>query len=212
MNPMMNSCRINNLIFAPILFGLLILSGGCTFVISTVLGIRNPEVKTLQQIQKYGLRHDLGINSIYLMPATVIDSLRETPYKQGWEKGFRPIQFKMFAANGELVSHYASCEGPRKKLGVLDVFPPKNMWPIDTNLTLLVDLKMYLNEDGSAVELEDVGDFDYLFLVYWATYTGIPGRKLVSDIDGYVSRFPGMKIKVLKINTDLTEKSTRLAP
>ena len=63
--------------------------------------------------------------------------------------------------------------GFNKKTGLNKQFPPKNISPIDSTYSLLDEIRMIeafpsLNDENN-----------YITIVYWATFTGLPGRKLI---------------------------------
>lgn len=181
----------------PALMGIsiILLFQGC----SAILGIRTPSQITRPQAIRYLQKHDMDTSKvIYLKPA-YFDSLRARPFKPGWEPGFRPIQCKLFAPDGKLIFHYASCEGPLKNTGIYENFPPNNLSQIDSTYTLTNEMQMASNP------LSAYDEGAYIAIIYWATYTGIPGRRFVKKVEKALNE-KKVDISIFRMNTDIMER------
>jgi hypothetical protein len=120
------------------------------------------------------------------------------PFKPDWEAGLRPIQFKIFDKSGKLISHYSSCEGPLKYTNYTEQFPPLNISPLDSSYSLK---KEQVIIDGAITNIED---YDFTVIIYWATFTGIPGRKLIEKIEALIED-EEINAVIYKLNVDIIE-------
>lgn len=162
---------------------------------SAILGIKEPERITKQRALEYLYQHKLDTCNIVFLKKNYLDTLKQLAFKPGWEAGFRPIQFKIFNKSGDLIFHYSPCEGPLKNTLIFNNFPPKNISSIDTSYNiekeqLLTDEKITIKENS-----------DYVAIIYWATYTGIIGRKFLKKINKILNN-QDATIQIYKLNTD----------
>lgn len=162
---------------------------------SAILGIKEPEGISKQKAIEYLYSHKLDTCDIIYLKYNYLDTLQQLAFKPGWEAGFRPIQFKIFNKFGDLIFQYSSCEGPLKNTSIFDIFPPKNISPIDTSYTIE-------NEQLLTVEKLTIKEHtDYVAVIYWATYTGIIGRKFLKKINKILKN-QDVTIQIYKLNTD----------
>ncbi len=162
---------------------------------SAILGIKEPEGISKQKAIEYLYSHKLDTCDIIYLKCNYLDTLQQLAFKPGWEVGFRPIQFKIFNKFGDLIFQYSSCEGPLKNTSIFDIFPPKNISPIDTSYTIE-------NEQLLTVEKLTIKEHtDYVAVIYWATYTGIIGRKFLKKINKILEN-QDVTIQIYKFNTD----------
>ena len=180
-------------IFIIIVFSIIIV--GCSFV----LGIKEPTKISKESAIQYLEKHNISIENVVFLKDNYFDTLQTLAFKPNWELGFRPVQFKVFNSDGRLISQYSSCEGPLKKTLFKDTFPPKNLNPIDTSYTLYEEQRLI--EDS----LKYNKSTDYIVIIYWATYTGVIGRRfLIKTEKHFEKHFKDNKnqIKIYKLNTD----------
>jgi len=161
---------------------------------SDILGIKTPQETTQKKTIEYLLKYKLDTDNIIFLRPNYFDTLKQKPFKPGWDTGFRPIQFKIFNKYGNLIFQYSPCEGPLKNTLIYDTFPPKNITPIDTSYTikneqLLTSNKIIIKKNT-----------DYIAIIYWATYTGIIGRKFLKKTDKLLKS--KKNIQVYKLNVD----------
>ena len=162
---------------------------------SAILGVKEPEKISKQKAIKYLNKHKLDTCDIIFLKYNYLDTMKQVAFKPGWEVGFRPIQFKIFNKFGNLIFQYSSCEGPLKNTSIFDTFPPKNISPIDTSYTIE-------NEQLLTVEKLTIKEHtDYVAVIYWATYTGIIGRKFLKKINKLLNN-QDVTIQIYKLNTD----------
>jgi len=174
---------------------LLILFSSC----ASILGIKNPEEKTKTEVMIYLLKHKIDTaNTVFIKPEAY-ELLKGQPFKPGWEAGFRPIQCKLFDAEGKLVFQYSSCEGSLKNTTIETQFPPRNITAIDSSYRLQDELELI------QTPLPKLENAPAVAVIYWATYTGIPGRNLIKKVtENFRKHQPDMVI--LKLNTDLIKE------
>lgn len=167
-----------------------------------LLGIKRPKELPIADLNNFLLKHQIDTTQCYAFNRVSYDSFKKKPYKPGWEEGFRPIQFKVFNSNGEIISQYASCEGLLRKLKILDSYPPGNVFPLDSNQTLLNDLKMYRDYNGNKINLRSRNEYDLFFVVYWATCLGKPSLNMMKNVYNYQNTYSKKKIKIIKVNVE----------
>ncbi len=130
----------------------------------------------------------------FLFDQIAIDTFNKIPFKPDWDGGLGYIQFKMFDKGGHLVAQYSSCEGPRTKhhINIMDSIPPGKgiLYQCDTAYSFLDELHYLRNWDGSNVNIKLPFESDYVFVTYWVTFTGIPGRHLLRDVEAYINDHP----------------------
>ncbi len=176
-------------------FYLLSISISC----STLLGIKEPEEITNKTALEYLLKHNIDTSNVMFLKSNYLDTLKSLPFKPDWETGFRPIQFKIFNKYGDLIFQYSTCEGPIKNTLINKKFPPYNITPIDTTYTIKDE--QFLTDDKITV----AENTDYVVIIYWATYTGVIGRKFVKKIVTIIAD-QNYNIQIFKLNTDYTVK------
>lgn len=176
-------------------FVLLTIFSGC----ASILGIKNPEEKTKTEAISYLLKHGIDTaNTVFIKPEAY-ELLKGQAFKPDWEAGFRPIQCKLFDAEGMLVFQYSSCEGSLKNTAIETQFPPRNISPIDSSYRLQNELELI------QTPLPKLENAQAVAVIYWATYTGIPGRNLIKKVtENFRKHQPDMVI--LKLNTDLIKE------
>lgn len=165
---------------------------------STILGIKSPKKISKQEVLHYLLKHDIDTSNIIYLQENYLDTLKKYPFKPNWEEGFRPIQCKLFDSTGKLIFQYSSCEGYLKQTGIYDKFPPDNITPIDSKYTLS-DEKILIKDS-----IPKMNKSEYIAIIYWATYTGIPGRNFIKNIVKTLNS-KSENILIMKLNTDEIE-------
>ena len=174
-----------------LLFFLPLLFQGC----AALLGIKTPTEISKSTSIDYLLKHNIDTSNVVYLKEHYFDTLRSLPFKPGWEKGLRPIQFKIFNNDGNLIFHYSSCEGPLKYSIFFDQFPPENITPMDFSYNLARENSMIESE----IPME--ANKDYITIIYWATYTGIPGRRLIKRIEKEF-KLKNVSTSIVKLNID----------
>ena len=76
-----------------------------------ILGIKEPKELTINKLIEYQLKNKIDTSNSFLFSKYSFDSLSLTSYKPKWPIGFRPLQFKIFNSEGNLISQYSTCEG-----------------------------------------------------------------------------------------------------
>lgn len=183
-----------------ILTSFLILCYACSDIFMMMLGMSEPHPKNIKKLQKYYSSVNSKESLCYYISYSAMDSLSQLPYKPGWSKGFRPIQFKVFDDKGKLICQYASCEGSLEKLKILKSYPPKNVeyFPVDTNYTFVREKSMIHSICGKYDLNYNVAGIT--FVVYWGTWLGIPGKKLLKKVYDYTLQYPSKSIKIIPVN------------
>jgi len=147
-----------------------------------MLGISNPTYKDEKKLLNYLKSISPDISLCYYISKNSIDSLKQYPYKPNWQKGFRPIQFKVFNSSGKLICQYSPCEGDINKLSILKTYPPKNIFPLDSNYTFFQEIRMIHSLCKTKPSLSSNG---ITIVVYWGTWLGKPGKNLLKRIYNY---------------------------
>jgi len=165
----------------------------CKPVLLFVLGMtENYSGVTRSEEQSYYHKHfEKYSRKDFLFDQIAIDTFNKIPFKPNWNGGLGFIQFKLFNKAGHLVAQYSSCEGPRKR-HIMKVFPPGQgmIYQCDTTYTINDELKYLRNWDGTKADIGLPLSTDYIFITYWVTFTGIPGRHLVRDVEAYIKSHP----------------------
>lgn len=165
---------------------------------STILGVKSPNKITKEVAYNYLIKHNIDTSNVLFLKNNYFDTLRSLPFKPGWEPGLRPIQCKIFSKNGELIFQYSSCEGSLKRTELYEQFPPKNITPIDSTYSLSDEIRMIDNFPSLNDEKK------YITIVYWATFTGLPGRKLIEKMEKNLEE-QNINTVIYKLNTDIIE-------
>ncbi|MCK9450888.1 MAG: hypothetical protein M0Q90_04305 [Bacteroidales bacterium] len=166
---------------------------------ASILGIKNPEKKTRTEVLAYLQKHDIDTTNTVFIKPEAFELLKSQPFKPGWEAGFRPIQCKLFDADGQLVFQYSSCEGSLKNTAIETQFPPRNITAIDSSYRLQDELELI------QTTIPKLENSQAVAVIYWATYTGIPGRNLIKKVtERFKKHEPN--IVILKLNTDLIKE------
>ncbi len=174
-----------------------IIFSSCAFL----LGIRTPKELTKKELDLFLIKKNIDTLNCFAFRQKAYDSIKRVEYKPGWEKGFKPLQYKAFDKSGKLISQYASCEGNLKKLELLKTYPPKNIFPFDTTQTLQNDITMYRTYRGEKLIIEQE-KYDIIFVVYWGKWLGRPGINLLKNIYEYRKFNKNKNILILKVNVE----------
>ncbi|MBI5539610.1 MAG: hypothetical protein HY951_06090 [Bacteroidia bacterium] len=181
---------------------LLFLNVSCSFI----LGIKKPELKNEKQLNDFLWKNINDSTMCYYFTKQSFDSIQKLSYKPNWQKGFRPLQFKVFNNYGNLIAQYSSCEGSLHKLKILSEYPPKNIFPLDSTITFINDLKMYRNNNSNVINPSLFNNSDLNIIVYWGTWLGHPGKNLLKKIIAYKKLYNDKKINIIKVNVAETYK------
>ncbi|MCC5944615.1 MAG: hypothetical protein JJT94_06740 [Bernardetiaceae bacterium] len=179
--------------FSVIYIFLFVLSS-CSPIISTVLGIKNPVKLTEKEVSTYAIQEKI-------QPFYVADSviLKKLAYKNNYGIGsFQPIQFKFFDKKGQALARYVSCEGSTKRWETFERFPPRSLEHDLTRYNLYEELPYYRDLEGNTPIIEE--DTEYIFIVYWATFTGKPGRNLIEKVKRYLNLHQNKHIQIIFVN------------
>lgn len=175
-----------------LLFAGVLMSSSCAMI----LGVRDPERLEQNGFLSYLGKSGLEGQEVHVMSPATLDSLKGEAYKPGWERGFRPLQFKCFDAHNRLVSQYSTCEGPLKKLEIFSRFPPLNVFPFDSTLTLERELHMYRPYQVT----NPILNAEYTCVVYFASWLGWPGRNFLGKVRQYLSTHGNKQVRVIFVN------------
>ena len=165
-------------------------ASSCAFL----FGAKEPKIETVASIYKYYNRKHIDTAKVIFLIPTYLDSLKLQSSK-GMEIGFRPIQFRLFGPDGSIAAQHISCEGFLKQFGVLETFPPTNIMPMDSFLTLEQELKMV---DMSAKAIEPKPG--YSLFIYSQVWTGKFGTNYANNLLKYSEKHNIANVYVF--NTD----------
>ena len=183
----------------------LILQVSCERTILRIAELRMPEIETKESIYKFLKKINEDTNEVYTLDSTLFQQLRKEKFKPGMEKGFRPVQIRMYGKNGEPVMQWASCEGFISDLKIFDSAPPKIFNGIDTSLNVYTDLSRYYTLDGKPAKIKIPENYDYYVLIYFAKYFPKMSKESFSQVNRYIFNHPEIKVKIYKINVDVQE-------
>lgn len=170
-----------------------------------ILGIKDPKELPVEKLTQYQIKNKIDTSNSFVFSKTSFDSIQLLPYKPKWEKGFRPLQYKIFNNKGEIISQYSSCEGSLKKLHILESYPPTNWYYFDSTSTFDRDIAMYRKYDGSRLTIDETKN-DLNIIVYWGTWLGKPGKKLIKRLVKYKRQYPAKKIAIYYVNVAEKQK------
>jgi hypothetical protein len=177
----------------------------CSVILSKFLSISEPKVFPKEKLEKYFKKNKYHLYGkfCYYIDEKTIDSLKNFSYKNGWEKGFRPLQFKVFDSAGKLILQYASCEGNIKKLKILSSYPPMPIryspYLHDTTYTIIKEFSFIKNICNDTFDFYK-NHYDLHIVIYWAKWMGKPSVKLVRRITSYKKKFSDKKINIIFVN------------
>lgn len=185
----------------------IVLFSSCSSVVSFVTGIPNKyegisEEKLINSAKK---DYKLEATQVLIFDSIALDTFGRYPFKERWDKestGAPAIQFAMYDSNNMLVSNYATCEGSRKRFGVWETFPPGNINPLrDTKLTFEEEAERWRKINGENIALTSFAS-DYKLVVYWGTFSGMFGKRLVKQAKDYIKKHPDKDIQLILVNND----------
>lgn len=164
-----------------------------------LLGLKDPKELPEEKLITYQLKNKIDTSKSFVFNKIAFDSIQSLPYKPKWPIDFRPLQFKIFNNNGEIISQYSTCEGSIKKLHILERYPPSNWYYFDSSTTFDRDFRMYRNYDGNKININETKD-DLSIVVYWGTWLGKPGKKMIKRLKKYMQKYSNKKISIYYIN------------
>ena len=179
----------------------------------TMLGIKEPKLESRGSVLHYLSANEIDTNNVVYLNQTKINVLyKNDTFKPGFPKGLRMIQFILFDKKGNLISQYSTCERSIRGGKVLESFPPKNIYPLNSGKSFEYYSTYLVDRWGYPIRLSDMQGSDYFLFVYYATFTGRPGLRLLNQISEYCDRYKEKKIKLLKVNLDFTSKEAFESP
>lgn len=183
-----------------------IVFSSCTRMILNLTGFKKPKIETRESIESFlNNKCALGIEDTYALDTVLYEKLLTSPFKPGWDKSFRPVQFRIYDKTGSPVVHWSSCEGYLKDLGTFDTVPPRNINTLDSTLNLSEDLSRYFTLDGTPAELKIPEGYDFYIVIYFARFAYKLSRETIASVYEYVEKHPELNIKVYKINVDVLD-------
>lgn len=165
---------------------------------SILLGLTEPKKESVPNIYRFYTKKNIDTTMVVFMEPLSVDTLMvsEVTYKPGLRSGFQPIQFRLYDAEGRILSHYISCEGPLKMFDVLDQYPPINILPLDSSNTIQGDLNL-VDVDVKSISLKP-GTTIFIYSQLW---TGAIGSKITKKVIRYAQKHKVANIYVF--NTDM---------
>jgi hypothetical protein len=200
--------RINQLIPLFLVINLLIFTG-CSPIISTLYGIRNPKPVNEIEIQKYAKKYKIPIVNSYELDTSYLSflySLDTSVYRNEIKNHYQPLQVLYFDSTGRLISFLVNCYAPGfpnlkwNHYGILDTFPPGQQAQTDTLLNLDRQIK-YLRL-LSASENSLTGSYDYTAIVYWNKFMGRQSKRLVRYMQDNSLLSKNNSVRIIYANTD----------
>ena len=191
--------------FIFLMISFMILQNSCERTILRVAGLRKPKIENKETIYKFLQKLEEDTTDVYTLDSALFQKLKQETFKPGIEKGFRPIQIRMYDKIGKPVMQWTICEGKLNDLNLFDTIPPKILNGLDTSLCLRNDLKRYFTLEGNPARIQIPSDFDYYVLIYFAKYFPKYSKESFAQINRYVLNHPELKFKIYKINVDVQE-------
>jgi len=185
---------------------LIVFITSCTPIVGFFAGVpANYKGITQRELIKAAQKdYKLEVSEIILFDSLALDTFGRYPFKKRYDKSeVKPaIQFAMYDSSNMLVSNYATCEGSRKRLGVWETFPPKNINPLrDIKLTLDEEVERWRNVNGERINPAKFTS-DYKLVVYWGTFSGTFGKRMVKQAKKYIQSHPDKDIQLILVNND----------
>lgn len=175
-----------------------------------MMGLKNPKPKSNKQIQaaasRFGIPNEDSyiIDSMYLHQELKAGKGEKVPVKNL----VQPLQIRIYDKSGKLVGFQANCHSggfPNLKwngYGQLSSLPPKQSFA-DTTLFFDQDLKNFrMLDTGLAANPSKYNNNDYNIVVIWTIWMNRQTERLLSEINGYMARFPDKKIGLLYVNAE----------
>lgn len=186
---------------------LLLSTSSCTRIVAWVVGVDiNYDHATIHEITDYALKEGLDTSFVLIFDTTAFRLHNQGKFKPRFQDHWQPAnQFKLFDKRGIMISQYGTCEGSRKKFGVLDSFPPKNLNEIFTGYTFDSELAQFRTMDYHNPDSKKFRGYDYKIVLYWNTFSGKVGKALIKDIQGYAQSFRKENILLLYVNDDVLQ-------
>jgi hypothetical protein len=158
------------------------------------LGIKEPKVQLISDVYKYYNKKGIDTSKVIFIKPNLIDSLTSLALKEFPEKGYTPMQFRLFGPDGYLISHFAYCGGSIDRYNIMDTFPPQNLHPLDSSQTIVGQLMM-IDDNIKLISPKN----EYNIFIYSQLWTGRMGLKFTQNILDYCS---ANNINVYIFNTD----------
>jgi hypothetical protein len=188
----------------------------CSLILSSAYGIKG--VKTIDEktIILYGNKYDIPISNIYELDTSYYSFLRSEKTKNNSiriKDHYQPLQALYFDSTGYAQSYQVNCwAGGFPNLNwdrdsILTTFPPKMQAPLDSLLTL--DLQLSFLQPLSVTGSFSVQDYDWVVVVYWNRYMGRQSKRFVRVIQDNSELESKSKVKIIYVNNDNIEKGSR---
>lgn len=174
----------------------------CQLILKWAWKVSEPTPVSYEKLLNYyQKKYNIKDSLCFYITQKDIDSLKNYPYKTGWSNGFRPLQFKVFNNEGQLICQYSTCEGKLEKLGILNSFPPNaiRQFPFlhDTSYSIIDENKIVKSYCGKRLNSSDC---EVLFIVYSAKWMGKSSLNLYRKVQRYKNKYPNHLIKIVLVN------------
>jgi len=178
----------------------------CTSMILNLAGFKKPSIETKESIESFLHQNcNLRIDDTYAIDTILYGNLLNSSFKPGWNKGFRPVQIRIYDNSGKPIVHWSTCEGFLKDIGTFETVPPKNLNNLDSTLNLNDDLSRYFTLEGLPADIAIPQEYDYYIVIYFARFAYKLSKETLAAVYEYVNKHPELKIKVYKINVDVLD-------
>ena len=197
---MKSSSLQRSLAFSVLLF-IVLFQFGCVPVLSLLLGVKQPEQKSIEEIRRFALKHQIPIEDCVL--------IREDSTAFSFAK--RMNKTILFDRNGyalDFNQHYEnkSCGG--NILSFLRGLSPVTYNTRDSGMVYQNESRFWTSFDGlRAYQSPSNSDtFDYCLVHYWNSFSGRhENQKMIQNLMESVQSNPRIKVRFVLVNQDLRE-------
>jgi hypothetical protein len=193
-----------------ILFAIAVLSIlGCSKVMMNAYGIRTPRSLDKNSIIKYANEAKLPLIDCYEIDSTYakfLSSFDTARFKAQMKNHFQPLQALYYDRSGQLVSFQINCYAggfPNfawDRDSIMSTFPPRHQAPLDSFLSLEMQLK-YLHPLSNTAR-NSVKDYDYIIFVYWNHFMSRQSKRLINFVQTNAKLAPHNKVAIVYVNND----------
>lgn len=191
------------------LFILSICLSGCSSVLMSIYGSKQPKDISDNAIIKYSKKYNIPLTDSYILDTNYLPFLFShdtTIYKAQIKNHYQPLQTLYYNKVGVLESFHINCYAngfPNfnwNRDSVLNIFPPKKQAPLDSLVSLNNQIK-YLIPLPTSNKIKNK-EFDYFVIVYWNRFMGRQSKRLVHFIQENCKLATDKKVRLIYVNTD----------
>ena len=172
---------------------------GCTPVMKTLYGIKNPKIETRESILSY--------SSKIKMDTALVVTLDTAMYLNTFVRIGKSVpEAELYDKRGTNITYRQKEQDCNAGLfGFLPELKKDSVYRRKDNFTLERQLASLRDLNGNKINLDTTGAPDYYLFLYWVRWMGRLNKDHVMEWEALAKSNKNVKIKVIKVNLDFQD-------